>query len=443
MSVKALLDDVAAEAIAGLRIDLAAAQRQADRQRSRLRQRASAAMACAVAVAAVVTLIAVLMPGGVFRAETPPAAVISGQPTGLPDHWYYAPPWTPPVTRHPMAAASMVLAVGLQSGWTAWPGPAPVPGAGPVLVSADGTSYASLPWRRGDSLVALAPSGRDVAWVSQAPEGAPGEGPKRAVVHRIRLSDGGQQNAELPAGLRVERLLWDGDRLVAVLPGAKSGFEWTAGSKVLTATSDLPAAVDDGQSLLDGADSPFFEGDRIVSQAEVRDPSGTRTADVVQSVRAGKVSFGLLIAGGAAADLQIPITGGDPITHARVLGWADGGIVVRIRSQGQVTSATTLRLYSPDGSTMKIVSRRSGTWEYPIAVAPEVVGGGVTVPGVVPSFPRWDRSHLRYLIRQTWAGVNVGYLVAGLVGVLGLGLWRRQRKRRRRPLEVEADTPPV
>jgi len=194
-----------------------------------------------VAVAAMIALIAVLMPGVRIWAQTPPAAVIPGTPTGLPDHWYYAPPWTPPVTRHPMAAASMMLSGGEN---------------GPVLVSADGTSYASLPWKVGDSLVALAPSGRDVAWVTQGPNDPadPALDSKQVVVHRITLRDGHQKDAELPAGIRVDRLIWDGDRLVAVEPGDKTGLEWPAGGAVMRPTGDLPVSAADPIPLLDGSE---------------------------------------------------------------------------------------------------------------------------------------------------------------------------------------------
>src|SRR5690348_10362489 len=134
MSVKALLDDAAAHATVGLRIDLAAAKRLADEHRARVRRRRTATMAAAAALAAVVTVIAILLPGSTFRAVSPAPAAPSKAPIGLPDRVYYSPPWTPPVTRHPMSAASMVLGTYLHV-----PGQR---GLGPVLVSADGKHYA-------------------------------------------------------------------------------------------------------------------------------------------------------------------------------------------------------------------------------------------------------------------------------------------------------------
>ncbi|HST82574.1 MAG TPA: hypothetical protein VLL08_12640, partial [Kineosporiaceae bacterium] len=159
MSVKALLDDAAAEATVGLRIDLAAAKRQADEHRARVRWRRTAAMASAAAIAAVVAMIAILLPGSLFRATSSDPAAPTDAPIGLPDRVYYSPPWTPPVTRHPMYAASMVLGT-----YLAVDG---VEGLAPVLVSADGKQYASLPWSRYGSTVALSTTGQDVAWLTQ------------------------------------------------------------------------------------------------------------------------------------------------------------------------------------------------------------------------------------------------------------------------------------
>src|SRR5690349_6130996 len=196
MSVKTLLDDAAAEATVGLRVDLAAAKRRSDERRARIRRRRTAVMTSAAAVAAVVTLIAILLPGSVFRAISPDPATPTEAPIGLPDRVYLSPPWTPPVTRHPMAAASMVLGNYLLTGDRGV-------SLAPVLVSADGKHYASLPWSRHSSMVALSASGRDVAWMTQSD----GEGrrPEHSTVHRIHLSDGRQRDVEFPAGEQVVR----------------------------------------------------------------------------------------------------------------------------------------------------------------------------------------------------------------------------------------------
>jgi hypothetical protein len=416
MSVRALLDDVAAEATAGLRIDLAAAHRQAVDQRSRARRRATAAMASAVAVAALVALVAVLLPGPAFWARPVTPAAPSGEQVGLPAHWYYAPPWTPPVTRHPMPAASMVLAAPLQTSWK---------GAlylGPVLVSADGRQYASLPWTGGSGNVALAADGRDVAWTTAA--GGPG---RAGVVHRIRLADGHEWSATLPARSEVSRLVWQGDRLIVALADG-TGLALPAGSRSLTRLSALPTAAVDNVPLMDNSD--FAAGDQLATPKQVRDPAGARTAELIQSLIAGKRAVSLQIGAGTRG---IPITASDPVVAAWVLGWGDGGIVVRVQTSGaNGTRMTSLRLYSPDGRDVSIVSRRLGALNYPIAVASEVAGSGVQVPGVRPTFAARDRSHLRYYAGQLYSQPHLRTAVLVVIVLLGVALMLMVVRRRRR-----------
>jgi hypothetical protein len=436
MSVKMMLDDAAAEATVGLRIDVAAAQRRADENRARARHRATTAMAGAVALAAVVTLITVLLPGGMFRAVAP--AQRSPAPIGLPDRWHYSPPWTPPVTRHPMPAASMVLAVPLQSGWSQWRGD------GPVLVSADGTSYASLPWSRWDGLLALAASGRDVAWVTQpSPSGA---GPDRTTVHRVHLADGSRRDAELPAEVRAAKVFWEGDQLFVVTTDGVWAWEPSPDGDRLR-RSDAPPAI----ALEPVPVNPDYPdtGDLIVSPQRVRDPSGTRVAALVadpkQSTAADSEDrvLELLITGGSGP-ARVPITGTDPISSAQVVGWADGGIVVRVRSLDEESGnyGVSLRLYDPDDLSFRIVSRRASTFVIPVAVAADVVGAGTTVRGVKPTFESADRSHLQFLIMQGWHIVNPGPWGLGLLGFVLLGVLvlvvRRRRRGPAEPAEAEA-----
>jgi hypothetical protein len=438
MSVKALLDDAAAAATAGLRIDLAAAKRRSDERRAAVRRRATAAMVAGVAVAAIVALITVLLPGAVFRA-VPPAAP-TDRPTGLPDRWYYAPPWTPPVTRHPMAAASMVLASPLQVSWRGRIQD------GPVLVSADGTQYASLPWGRWDSMVSLAPSGRDVGWISQS-DGRPGA-PKRSVVHRIRLSDGRQRDATLPAGVRVDRLLWQGDRLfvspVGVATGKSPGWVLTPGSDLLHPVAEVPALMRQPVRVGHGdkwGDPNHPGGDAIALLFATQDPDDQRTVDVIRKASgpAGSAevpsTFTVTVTGSAARAVEIPIVGADPITDVQVLGWAEGGIVLRVHSENRLANeSVSLRLANPDGSTTRIVSRQRATRIYPVAVATEVVGAGTIVPGAPPEFSSGDRSHLQFLAGRgyslygSWISSGALLLLAGLVVLL---VRRRQTRRRR------------
>jgi hypothetical protein len=451
MSVRALLDDAAAEATAGLQIDLAAAHRQADERRRLSRMRATAAMATAVAIAAVITLIAVLMPGAASRlfSPVPPAAPVVR--TGLPDHWYYTPPWTPPVTRHHMPAASMMLAAPLQLGWS------DSRQDGPVLVSADGTDYASVPWGPWDGQAALAPSGRDVAWRTQG-DGSQ-DAPRISTVHRIRLSDGRRQDVSLPKGARAGRLLWEADRLV-VEAAAESKSSTVAGWELLTGADSLrplrglPLVFDEPVMLGHGdpnGDPNHPGGDAIVSSFQVNDPEGRAHVELRRNERPSdytgkpqKASSGLAvrpfalftaeISAKATFTNEIEITGADPITDVQVLGWAKAGIVIRVHSRDRKygNEGISLRIVPTDGRPSRIVSRRGGTLTYPVAIAADVVGDGSPIPGVEPTFPDKDRSHLRYLAVQFWFGRRTLWLTLLAAGFGAVVLFVVLLVRRRR-----------
>jgi hypothetical protein len=424
MSVKALLDDAAAEATVGLRIDLAAAKRQADEHRARVRWRRTAAMASAAAIAAVVVMIAILLPGGVFRATSADPATPSEVPIGLPDRVYYSPPWTPPVTRHPMSAASMVLGAYLAVDEGVF--------LAPLLVSADGTRYARLPWSRYDSMVALSATGRDVAWLSQADD--QGNGPDRSVVHRIHLADGQQRDTELPPGEKLHRLLWERDRLLAVgeksSTGANLAYVVAAGSGGLTPVAPPAAALEEVPlSSNDGMIDP--DPDLIISPFVVREPGSKRTADLIH-VAGSPPTVAILVTGGTATDKRLPITGADPITDAQVLGWADGGIVVRVHSRDTTYGhrSISLRIFNPETGTSRIVTRGGQARAFPLAVATDVVAAGKTVRAAEPQFATSDRAHLRYQADQVLSFGRGWWqpLFGVLALVVGLLVVRRLRR---------------
>jgi hypothetical protein len=444
MSVKTLLDDAAAQATGGLRIDLGRAQQDAVRRRARARHRASLTMGSAVTVAALIGLIAVLMPTGPFHQPRVVPAT-SPAPTGLPDHWYYAPPWTPPVTRHPMAAASMVLDTPLFS-----------KGDGPVLVSADAKQYVSLPWSAGDSLVALSTDGRDVAWVSQRT--AAGKGPKRPILHWIRLRDGQEHDVKLDQYQHVNQVLWVRENLYVVTSDpASSQRVWVLnpGPGQLSLMTQIPSrvqlALTDPTYVGSNVETAQSEDlDRIVSPATVLDPTGHWSAVVVGTTpgstgTAGK--FSLQTGSGSGASWRwslIPITGDDPIVDARVLGWADAGVVVRVESRDRHLGnlGIALRIFptragagpseSPLTGKSTVVSRRTATLAYPVAVAPAVVAQGQTVAAAAPKFPGSDRSHTRMLIAMYgWSTIRaLGYLVLAVLLLVRTGYWLRRRRQR-------------
>lgn len=439
MSVKALLDDAAAQATAGLRVDAAAATRRAAEHRAAVRGRASMAMASAAALAAVVTLIAVLLPGGVDRViPRPPAgapAPSAGGTTGVPRNWFYAPPWTPEVTRKRMSVAVMVIATPLQQRWETWRGD------GPVLVSPDGSRYASLPWTRWDSRLALAADGRDVAWVTQ---GGGNDGSGRAVVHRLTLAEGRIRDTRLQPGVRVDRLSWSGDRL---LVGVRSGSEQVR-ALVLAAGSDTPQPGGPPPPELTRPVPPSPPADSgvepLVSPFAGLSPRGDRSVDLVTRPGPGDVpgapglpdvAFALRVQGPGGVR-EIPVEGADPITDVQVLGWSSADrLLVRVSSQNVRSrhDAVSVRSIAADGGASVVLSRRSGTHARVVAVAPEVVGAS-SVAAEPPVFPEWDRAHLRFIAHRALGLVSWSswfLLPAGAVVLLLLVVRRRQGTRSR------------
>jgi hypothetical protein len=426
VSIKVLLDDAAAQATAGLRIDLEQAGRLARLRRSKARRRASALMASAAAVAAVVALIAVLVPGSFPQAApvTPASAPVG--PIGLPSTWFYTPPWTPPVTRHPMFAASMALGPAQSSPWKG------AGTSGPVLVSSDGTQYASLPWSDRDDLLALSADGRNVAWVTQ------GGGHNRPVVHRIQLSDGRRRNVLLGKGVQVQQLLWDGDALAVVGSGQRPEGNW-----VLAADSNTPRRVPE-KANVDASAQPTWEPNGESTPTVVvpiRGPgsAGLRTASVIrQPPTLGErsmaaPSFWLRISGGEKdAEQRIPIVSDDLVVSAQALAWAGPRVVVvRVQTENVVTTHwnVSLRTFDLDAGTSRVVSRRGSNRNYPVAVAGAVVAQGTSVAAVQLDFAKHDRSHVRFLLAVGWSAVDgqIKLLALGFLALVVIVMIRRRR----------------
>jgi hypothetical protein len=406
MTIRALLDEAAAEATVGLRIDLVEAHRRASARRRVVRRREVVVAASAVAVAAVIALIAVLLPVGGGRAAPPVPADPAEHRLGLPEHWYHAPAWVPPVTRHPMAAASMVLVTPQRPGW----GRASMPG--PVLVSADGRQYAGLPgWTTWDRDVALSADGRNVAWVTRRDDRG---GPDPAVVHRIRLRDGRRSDVPLPKRVVSLRLLWQGDRLLMSV--ASPGKHWwmlglADGSDVLRSGGRPPQA-------LDGATTNNFQspGDFLATTTDTSHPPAGRNVDFTYSNsppnrRTGLAPVELEIggSGGTYARRPIPPIDGRAVSEAAVLGWNEGGFVVRYDSwDGAEMAGVRLESYRWDGTTTGQISGVDPRGTYPVAVAWDFAGGPL-VRARPSAIAVTDRDHLRFLAVEGWTVFGVWF----------------------------------
>ena len=464
MSIKILLDDAATEAMAGRRVEVGRAYLRADQRRTLVRWRASAVLASAVAIAATVALVAFLLPGSMSRAFTGAPAAREGRRFGIAGEQHYAPPWTPSVTRHPMAAASMVLqtpiAVGAHSV------------EGPVLASADGKQYASVPWSKWDSQVALSADGSEVAWVSQG--SSAGTGPARAVVHWIELQDGHQQDAKLSPGMSVSQLLWAGAELYIVAasspgrpgvwrldPGSSTPHELCRCGPVLLGSSPAGTLVQavspqsPESALLPGvpeADLPAalpidrsVQAPRIASPGLVVDPTGRQTASLIASppasgsgpqaysVQSGRVTpYPTRHTRDTSAGTAVMIQDVGKIIDLHLLGWAPGGIIVQVRSFDGHFHRVSLFLYRPGGGQLTMIGQRLSFSNYPVAVAAAVVGNGQPIPSGPMVFPTFDRSYLRFLLIRGWVKLGHEVELLALVLVIGLAFWLRRRRANRK-----------
>ncbi len=419
MTMKTLLDDAAAHAMEdrASELPLVLARAGQDRDRRRLTRRRSAV--AALAAAAVIALIAVLLPGslpagqeGMPASEPDPLPAV----TGVPARWYYAPPWTPPVTRHPMTAAVMVLSAPLQSGpiWHRHAAP------GPVLVSADAKDYATLPdWGAGDGGVTLSRDGRRVAWWSTGSRARP-----RTVIHQLTLSTGDQVDAVL-ADVEPRTMRWindslylTGDRLKADsanLRRIESGVTWSVSGSVVTRHQPPPAPSSGVPQVTEDFTAP----------GPVADASGLRWAAAGQAN--GSWSLQLTSSQNKIGPILtraplMRITSDEPIMMVKVLGWGAAGIVVQVnstRSPGE-SIHRSIRIIAPDTGKSTTVSRSyQNSTVIPVAVASDLITSSTPIAAPVPAFDARDRSHLAFLIIYGWSRYG-GAIKAALLAVIAL-----------------------
>jgi hypothetical protein len=278
-------------------------------------------------------------------------------------------------------------------------------------------------------------------------------------VHRIRLSDARRWDAELSGDANVVQLMWAADDLYVVTQIPVHTWRWTAESAALTSVCDCgpsPLGADASDRLIQPEVSEAASGELLPGTAQVPsadtkggmalselydpvmpsprlivDPAGARSATITghhadegSDPRASPGGrFWLLIEGKGTPELRFRLTGPDPITDARVLGWADGGVIVRVRSlanAGLSSDNVSLRLFDPDTGGSRVISRAAERHVVPVAIAEDVVRSGVTVPGVRPQFSSSDRSHVKFLVVRGWW--VFGAWIKALLVVLILGL---------------------
>jgi hypothetical protein len=319
-----------------------------------------------------VALIAVLLPAGssvhglVLPADAPaPLASV----TGVPSSWYYAPPWTPPVTRHPMTAAVMVLEADLSYG-----GIFHRHGVrGPVLVSADGRTYASLPsWTDLDQDLQLSPDGREVAWYTLGRSAEPGE------IHRLTLATGHQVAEWNPA---------DGNGLT-VLGGVHAGGDRDGHRHSRRVDGDPDTGRWQGRSAAPGVVAATRgavqcvgpqPGRRVVGHAHAK-----RTA---WSIAIRPFHSGSALVRQADRQKDLAITSAEPVSRVQVLAWSAAGIYLRVetsRGPGYSTHRS-IRVIDPGTAATTVVSRPAdGLGTFPIALASGLVTSATPIPVARP-----------------------------------------------------------
>jgi hypothetical protein len=459
------LDDAAQQALATHSIDYASLLRRAQ-ERSEHEQRRLRAVSrrrtglSALAVAAVVALIAVLVPSsGVLRGDAGPAGQVRPVPsvTGLPGNWYSAPEWTPPVTRHPMAAAVMVLSTPLETGllWHRWRG------RGPVLVSADARTYASLPgWGPYDGGVALSPDGTKVAWWTAGEKD--GDRLTPAVVHLLTLRNGTQHDVVLDR-LTPRSMIWRSGEVyvsgrASTDRGPRGTYRISADGRTRTkvcgcAPEQLGTDGDErlkqseeSQGNAISAAAPFEAsrldpaaetvGGRIAAPALVASWDGFRSASLLRGangawvvqLRTSVIVDSVLPAQDESdsriADRDILLAAAEPITSAKLLAWTTAGIVVQVNtSQGPGYPAhRSVRIMDPETGASRVVSRPIETSvPVPVVVAAGLITSTQPITAAPPSFDVRDRAHLAFLVRIAWWSYG-GWIKAGLVLLL-VGAW--------------------
>ena len=237
------LDAAADRAMAGLRIDLADVERRALARRRRTRRQARRrTTGWLLAAAAAAVLVAVLVPGVPRLISQPPAAVPTGEPGALPDRIFAAPPWAPSVTDAPIARVALVVETQvIVSDWSR------SNVRGPMLVSADGAQYRSLPGHDVYN-VSVSPDGRRVAWSDVAPydslpgtPSTPSPGTVPATAHWVTTATGRQAQADLAVDGRPT--------VISALTWSPTG-EWIAVSLRYRA-GDSGTAQESGLSVVD------------------------------------------------------------------------------------------------------------------------------------------------------------------------------------------------
>jgi len=446
VSVRDLLDDVAAAATQQRRLDAREAlSRARARHRAALRRRVVAGLAAAAAV----LLVAVLLPW-IPRLLAQPAAPPLG-PTGVPARYYTPPVWTPDVLRAPIRAAGLVLQTPLADGRGRV-------SPGFVLVSADGTQYRRLPGDGADRAVgaALSQDGRWVAWWAKGQDPAKARPP--FVIHVLRLDDGARRDVALPGGFTVFTAVWGQDAGTLYVTGGVPDF---SGGRSAAWTVDVArgvAASNPASVVAVGPDGTAYGPPYIDPSAGVRplwvsrqpedEPLGDLSVDLAISPdgsRWAKASNAVPPPIDTPPGVHLVATDGSvhvwpllppPRSMVEVVGWGPRGVLLSEMPVGDVRPGDRTRLLWLDVGTGRVTTASTGPaadgtgrLAVPVAVATDLVRSGRTVPGAAPSWPWWQPERLRHAASTHIALVGgAAASVAAIAVMLAVSAWRRLRR---------------
>ncbi|MFI7586292.1 hypothetical protein ACIB24_04390 [Spongisporangium articulatum] len=361
-------------------------------------------------------LASVALPALAQRAVRPPP----GPRTGVPARWY-APTGSVPSVRD-WRMTNAVLLLGDLDGHR-------------YVVSPGGKRYARVPVDSDSDLAALSDDGRLVAWISSAGGGA-------SRLHLLRLADGRQTSTWIQAdGFRAVALRWDtgsfqvsGWRTVPRDDDSPDGQPTRDISCWLAPVVSTPqrfTSAGTQRSVNDCGGTPVQ-----VAAFEGGDPEGR--FDAVHPAGGGQEAdlwlndeWTLFVSPSFDSGVVLPRAGtttlaawppGATILTARLLAWADAGILLRTVSVGEDPDARSGALLLVDPSTLRQgVLARGADDLMPLAVAPGAVGYGTAVSADPPSYPFWRPARIAELTRQVRAGHPVVEFAAFAVPVLLLG----------------------
>ncbi|MFI7586294.1 hypothetical protein ACIB24_04400 [Spongisporangium articulatum] len=426
-TLKDVLDDAAADAVEGMRVDMVEAAARGDRRRSRQRFWGTTLMLTAAAA-----LLALVVVPALAVTTVRPA---TGPTEGVPATWYRPPVGTPSVRYWPMAAAALLLRDMSDDGY--------------YVVSAGGKRYARVPLGAQGQLPALSDDGRLLGWLSVDANGA-------GRLQVLRLADGKEASTAIPTTtFRPVSLRWNSGSFEVTGYGVAAGAGgsadpaserelscWLAGVLQKPDRLVLPAMLNPatgcGGVPLQAASTAKPSADTLGPYSQVFSPDG-RNAFLFGNVGAEPELVvsgpgGNTLVGAHRLSLPTDDANGQP-TSPTLLAWSGAGLVTGTWPYSHPTLAGRLTLVDPDTLRQRVLARPGpgAGWTVPVAVVPAAVGDGTAVAAPAPSYPFWRPAEVAATTRGVLDDLPLlaVFLVVVPVLLLGAGIGLTVRSTRR------------